>query len=75
MNPNHVGPYDNTSAGARLVRMHRSMYVPPQLLPHIINLEDTYPMAAFSLIAARVQDLGLMQELGDPLVWLLACAT
>jgi hypothetical protein len=72
--PNHFGPYDDTSVGTRLVRIQRSIYVPPQLLPYVINMEDATPMVAFNLIAAQIQDSSLMQELDELLVWLLACA-
>jgi hypothetical protein len=73
--PNHFGPFDDTSAGTRVARVRRSMYVPPQLLPHVINMEGATPMVAFNLIAAQIQNMSLMQDCSQLLVWLLACAT
>jgi hypothetical protein len=74
-NPNHFGPFDDTSAGIRIVGVHRSIYVPPQLLPHVINMEGATPMTAFNLIAAQIQNMSLMQDCSELLFWLLACAT
>jgi hypothetical protein len=39
------------------------MYVVPQLLPFLINMEDLRPMEIFTQVASHVQSLGLMAEL------------
>jgi hypothetical protein len=51
------------------------MYVAPQLLPLLINMEDVRPMDAFMRVTTHVQTLGLMAELQELVLWLLACAT
>jgi hypothetical protein len=53
------------------------MYAIPQLIPFLIHMEDVWPMEAFQQVAAHVhvQSLGLMAELQEMIIWLLACAT
>jgi acyl-homoserine lactone acylase PvdQ len=54
--PTHFGPYQNGNAGTRLIGVRWTMYVAPQLIPFLINMEDVRPaMDAFMCVAPQVQ--------------------